>query len=120
MSKPFVDVYKIIDCDWFEELGEPSYDEDEYAPIDYDDVCFGAYECGSFFGGELVDLYVEEPTETYYIRSAMEEPIGDYGWHTCWRWYKSIDGMYETIKKAVEEGTKAVREQNTCSMEFSS
>lgn len=107
-----IDIYKILDSDWFEQIGEFSNNDEEFAPIDYEEVGYALYSPNSFFGGEYVNLYVDEDIQVYYIKVGLREPIGDYGWHTMWSWYKSIDGKYEIIEKALKESEKTTHENN--------
>ena len=99
-----VDIYGLLPEDWFEEIGEPSDDEDQYAPLNYDHVCTGLYE--SFYGPEFVDLLVDEEEEIYYIRVALRHPVGDYSWSTIWCWYKSEKSKYAEIKAIIEKATE--------------
>lgn len=98
-----IDIYKILDEDWFEQIGEFSDNGEEYAPIDYEEVAYAIYSANSFFGPEFVDLFVDEFTKTYYIRIAIRQPIGDYGFHTVWAWYKSVDGIYDKIREEIKK-----------------
>ncbi|MBQ2920128.1 MAG: hypothetical protein IJE58_02995 [Oscillospiraceae bacterium] len=97
-----IDIYRILPEEWFEQIGEPSNDEEQYAPIDYDFVGTALYTGNSFFGPEKVDLLVDADKGVYYICSALRQPVGDYGWSTVWLWYKSDKSKYSAIKSIVE------------------
>lgn len=97
-----VDIYKIMPEDWFEQIGDFSDDEEQYAPIDYDHVLTALYTGNSFFGPEFVDLLVDGDKQVYYIRAAIRQPIGDYAWTTIWAWYKSDPERYQEISRIVE------------------
>lgn len=98
-----VDIYKFLPEDYFEQIGDFSDDEEEYAPVDYDDVCTALYTANSFYGPEMVDLFVDHESKVYYIRSAIRQPIGDYAWTTVWAWYKSLPEYYEEIKAITDD-----------------
>lgn len=98
-----VDIYALLPEDWFEQIGEPSSDEEQYAPIDYDLVCTALYTANSFYGPEMVDLLVDEDKEVYYICSAVRQPVGDYAWTTVWLWYKSDKSKYSDIKAIISK-----------------
>lgn len=101
-----VDIYSILPEDYFEQIGDFSDNEEEYAPVDYEDVCTAIYSGNSFYGPEFVDLYVDREQKTYHIRSAIRQPIGDYAWTTIWAWYRSMPERYEEIGKIIEKAMK--------------
>ena len=101
-----IDLYKILPEEWFEQIGDLSENEEEFAPINYDDVVTAIYCGNSFFGSEFVDLLVDDDLQIYYVRSAIRQPIGDYAWTTVWAWYKSDTTKYGEIKRIVREAMK--------------
>lgn len=101
-----IDLYKILPEEWFEQIGDFSDNEEEFAPIDYDLVTTSIYCGNSFFGPEFVDLLVDDDLQIYYIRSATRQPIGDYAWTTVWTWYKADVSRYDEIKNIVLEALK--------------
>ena len=101
-----IDLYKILPEEWFEQIGDLSENEEEFAPINYDDVVTAIYCGNSFFGSEFVDLLVDDDLQIYYVRSATRQPIGDYAWTTVWAWYKSDTTKYGEIKRIVKEAMK--------------
>lgn len=98
-----IDLYKILPEEWFEQIGDFSDNDEKFAPIDYEPVTTALYCGNSFYGPEFVDLLVDEELKTYYIRIAIRQPIGDYGWSTVWAWYKSNAEKYEEIRRVVLE-----------------
>lgn len=66
-----IDIYKLLPEEWFEKIGDFSENEEEFAPINYDDVVTAIYCGNSFFGPEFVDLLVDDYLKIYYIRSAI-------------------------------------------------
>lgn len=101
MHRSLVNIYSILPEDWFEMIGDPSCDEEEHAPLNYENVCTILYVTNSFYGSEKVDLLVDKEKEIFYIRSAIRQPIGDYAWSTVWTWYKSYKTKYEEIKNII-------------------
>lgn len=101
-----IDLYKILPKEWFEQIGDFSDNEEEFAPIDYDLVTTSIYCGNSFFGPEFVDLLVDDDLQIYYIRSAIRQTIGDYAWTTVWAWYKADVSKYDEIKNIVLEELK--------------
>ena len=101
-----VDLYKILPEEWFEQIGDFSENEEEFAPIDYENVTSAIYCGNSFFGPEFVDLLVDDYLKIYYIRSAIRQPIGDYAWTTVWSWHKANASKYDEIKNIVLEALK--------------
>lgn len=101
-----IDLYKILPKEWFEQIGDFSDNEEEFAPIDYDLVTTSIYCGNSFFGPEFVDLLVDDDLQIYYIRSATRQTIGDYAWTTVWAWYKADVSTYDEIKNIVLEELK--------------
>ena len=100
-----IDIYKVLPDSFFEQIGDFSDDEEKYAPInyDYEPVCTELYTANSFYGPEFVDLFVDHEEKTYYVRSAIRQPIGDYAWSTVWSWYKSLPDKYEEIKSIIDQ-----------------
>ena len=81
--KKFMDLLNILPEDWFEQIGDFDANKEKYAPIDYDGpVAYAIYEANSFFGPKLVNLYIDEDKQIYYLCTAIRQPIGDYGWET--------------------------------------
>ncbi len=101
-----IDIYKLLPEEWFEKIGDFSENEEEFAPINYDDVVTAIYCGNSFFGPEFVDLLVDDYLKIYYIRSAIRQPIGDYAWTTVWSWHKANASKYDEIKNIVLEALK--------------
>ena len=101
-----IDIYKLLPEEWFEKIGDFSENEEEFAPINYDDVVTAIYCGNSFFGPEFVDLLVDDYLKIYYIRSAIRQPIGDYAWTTVWSWHKANASKYDEIKIIVLEALK--------------
>lgn len=49
-----IDLYKILPEEWFEQIGDFSDNEEEFAPIDYDLVTTSLYSGNSFLGPNLL------------------------------------------------------------------
>lgn len=69
--------------------------------MNYDEVCTSLYTANSFYGPEFVDLLVDHDEKIYYIRSAVRQPVGDYGWTTVRAWYKSLPDKYAEIQRII-------------------
>lgn len=99
----FFDIYKMLPEEWFEQIGDFSDDEEEYSPLNYDEICTALYSGNSFYGPEFVKLLIDEEEKIYYICSAIRQPIGDYGWRTIWGWYKSDSKYYSEITEIINK-----------------
>lgn len=54
-----IDLYFILQEEWFEQIGDFSDNDEEFAPIDYEPVTTALYRGDSFYGPELVDLLLD-------------------------------------------------------------
>lgn len=101
-----IDYCKTLNFDWFEELKIEKYSDvynsDLHLPTNYEEYDSSIY-FDSFSGLEKFSIFKDLQKSEYIIRQSIHEPIGDYGWHWVYSWYRSIPQYLKDIETILDE-----------------